>query len=752
MNKGSNPVCRFSAAIVLLLVFCTEDLFSESGPTPLSTPPVPVAKMPGLSAGQGSRKIDLEWYYTNFGSGIGDTGLEIADLDGDGKMDIISGASILGFEDNTVWYVMEYDAGFYVHQWISLPYEMPIERIAVGQMDSDAALEVLVAVDGKLLMYDGITFQVELEISIPTFLVQDMTTANLDEDPAIEAVICDITDTYVYDLATATSQLVVSNTGCGSIEVGETDGTPGLEIVVAAGSSNGWVLDAITGAVDSHYSSPGFGVHMAVADIDGDGLDEIVGLLGHEILAWNDDTGLIAWEVADSDLAAVTIGDIDGDDDLEVIYGHRQHGDLRVLNGADGSEQWVMDNPSHGMTNIAVGDVDGDEVTEIIYGSGYSSTGPDFLYVVDSTTESIEWQNEDINGPYYGLDYGDVDADGEIELVFTSAYSNGHLRDGSYYVHDANTKALEFMNPDATDTNVHGIWGIELANIDLDPALEIFFPSGEFHPSNRGVMFCYDGVTHAIEWQQALPEGLTFKSLEIADVDSDENLELVTGLRASFHDGPAFVFVFDAATGDIEWQSPDLSNYFDGRADLSFLSIGDVDDDSIEEIIVGQPDDSLVILDPITQTVERSIPDLGTTSLTTFDIDADTVPEIIIGNELGEILHINESNGDATLLAGPFGGAIQGLTLTQITGDDEFDYIFALEDRLYVIDGKTHETTWTSDYLGFVVGELDSIEVGDIDADGLVEIWINTGHMGHMILEVSNEKFLDLGFESNASK
>ena len=82
---------------------------------------------------------------------------------------------------------------------------------------------------------------------------------------------------------------------------------------------------------------------MCVADLDGDGLGEVVaGFDWSDMIVYEGDTHAVRYTVPiDGDLAAVGAADVDGNGTLELLYGDGQWGSVHVLNGSTGAPLWA---------------------------------------------------------------------------------------------------------------------------------------------------------------------------------------------------------------------------------------------------------------------------------------------------------------------------------------------------------------------------------------------------------------------------
>jgi hypothetical protein len=164
-----------------------------------------------------------------------------------------------------------------------------------------------------------------------------------------------------------------------------------------------YVLDGETGAVHDRFEREikSF-AGPAIADLDEDGVPEIVTMAfdGH-LVAFRPD-GSIVWEsehFSDSyHGAAVAVADVDNDGDPELLYDDRLYDHLGNL-----IHVFNVDNMISNASAIA--DLDGDGDQELVFGhSAYHHTG------------EVHYSNEWLAWGQVGI--GDFDQDGEPEIVY----------------------------------------------------------------------------------------------------------------------------------------------------------------------------------------------------------------------------------------------------------------------------------------------------------------------------------------------
>ena len=354
--------------------------------------------------------------------------VEFGDVDGDGDLDLVVGNNVAHEGQQNVIYVNDGTGHFDTAIDFGTPQEETVS-VALGDVDSDGDLDIAVGDrDGRNAVYlndstghfsTGIDFETNDNTHAVAF-------GDVDGDGDLD--------------------LAVGNTGTGD-----------YQNVVYLNDGNGHFdsgLEFGTGSDTTHS--------LAFGDVDGDGdLDLAVGngrlrpglTEGlQNVVYLNDGTGHfdtgINFGTGSDHTFSVVFGDLDGDDDLDLVVGNQGEGfgeqnyvylndgtghfDTAIEFGTGSDATWFA---------LALGDADGDGDLDIavgnagVTGSTYSTPGEQNMVYLNDGTGHFDV------GVYVGtgsdvttaLAWADVDGDGDLDLAVANTGQQNvvHLNNGS---------------------------------------------------------------------------------------------------------------------------------------------------------------------------------------------------------------------------------------------------------------------------------------------------------------------------------
>lgn len=515
---------------------------------------------------------------------------------------------------------------------------------------------------------------------------------------------------------------------------------------------------------------------VSIGDLDGDGVvDLVVGAAGDEngeeaegavyILTMNADGtvksevkisdgvgGLLAGTLDAGDLfgsSVAALGDLDGDGVLDIAVGapadeasDLSEGAVYVLNlNADGtvkSQRKISDNlgglalatleagDMFGSSVAAIGDFDGDTVTDIVVGAvgdGNLDVGEGAIYLLlmnaDGTVKAQQKISDDSAGfttgaldPNDGLgssvaSLGDLDGDGVTDLVVgASADENVDPSEGAVYV--------LLMNADQT----------------VKAQVKITDNSGGFA----------DGTLDA---------GDLFGSsvAALGDIDGDGVNDIAVGAAGDENgaesQGAIYVLLMnsDGTVKDQRKFSDDLGGLPAGTLDggdrfgSGLTSVGDLDGDGIEDLVVGASGD------------EHTDGGEGAAYVLLMNPDGSIKQAVKVSDGIGGfatgVLESDDAFGSSTAALGDLDGdGIVDLAVGA-PGDENGD---AEEGAVYVLlmnsDGTVRSRVKISDNLGgLAAGTLDAADrfgtsvasLGDLDGDGVTDLAVGAVNDGNLV-------------------
>lgn len=635
--------------------------------------------------------------------------MHVADTDGDGQNEIIASGSIIsGSFDMPAdsWFELEHKAnGSFDKTFASGFYPLNFKDLTVGDINGDGCTDIVLLYDRNILTYDGVSKSLLGTVSLPSATYGKLHCGNIDADLAAEILISSSAGIHVCNVS-AIERVINVGTADSSVVTGQIVPDRNREII-ESGSGVGRIYNGQTGALIGTY--PDFGRVVTVADTDGNGLDELYGMWGPTLRAFDPSVSRTQrWQLQLATNEPVCVGNVMGDSLQELIA--LDGLDINLIHPRTGAIIGSLDPDNvHPMTKLIAGNVDPDGTLELLITSDGSGGSP--LDIVDTGTGQVQWTDMPHGSPFGPTSMADVDLDGVLDLVYSPTTTGGE--GGVWTVRDGQSKLIKAVSKTITPGGPS--YCLRTANIDEDAQLEVL-------AGTRSTIYCFDSATTAVQWTRGINR--TIRDFLVKDINGDGQLEVVSGQNDNFSTN---VCILNAHTG-AHVQTvflPDVNPVVSVR-------VANVDLEPDLEIIVAISATRVIVFNAQTRAVEQSF-NVPVTSLDVFDTDGDGRSELFIA-EQGSITR-RDHLGNVIEFIGQYAQPVIGLAVGD-WGGDAYSLIFAAGPRLTMayrdgIGGWTSQQSAES----FTWDFHHTFEVGDCDDDGNLEVLFGTFY-GQSLYEI----------------
>jgi len=586
-------------------------------------------------------------------------GVAVGDVDSDGDPDAMIGNA--AFQQNHLY--INDGSGLFTDGTLLLPVDADHSNaIVLADVDGDGDLDSMHAGTGqnRLVLNDGsgVFSDAPGRLPVDSDDSRGLAIADVDGDGDLDALIGsgvlpqqdrlllnDGAGSFVY--APQQQFLAPARESTLATILADMDGDGDVDAIAIAYSprveSRYWLNDGdgtFAEVTRTQRAVLGATYGVSLADADGDGhLDVFLanGLGRSNLLLGNDGTGLLSLAatglaVNGDDSRDVATGDLDGDGDLDAVFGNNgTRNRLQVGDGAGAFLDATSGLPIDADATLAVvlGDLDGDGDLDLVTanaggveqnrsymndGAGNFSDMTALLPVALDHSQAAELE--------------DVDSDGDLDLFF----GNGQVQQNTLYANDGSGTFQDMTArlPSFAD-HTHDAAFVDVDG-DGDPDLIVANALGEV---NR--LYLNDGAGTFTDDPLGMPSFLEHTdSLATGDLDGDGSMDLLFGNllgtpdRMLLNDGSG---TFAERVGAVVAAMQTTSS----------LALGDLDSDGDLDVVMGEQGNNRVLFNTTRQLAWRGTPRTGNTL--TMDLAGPANGAWILA----------VSSGTATIPFAPFG-------------------------------------------------------------------------------------------------
>lgn len=651
------------------------------------------------------------WTY-NLGETI--TDIVVANLNGD----VYPDAVISSFDD----YIRAFNGQTGTQLWQHYLGSLWINAVSSGDVNSDGtddiafAHEYLTNYDNYCGVLDGTDGTPIWEITV-AYNVREVILADIDDDGNLEAVFAgELDDDHVH--------IYSRNALDGTLE---------------------WEYDL--GYMGIYNTT----VRFYAEDINNDSNLELIvankyGIFN--VFAFDGSSASPLWisEELDGYPRKLAFADVNDDKDVDIVIANGDR--MQVISGQTGLKMW-----SYGIAgtaeDVACADLNGDEINEILVGGSANATGsppnPTIgVWALQTIQSPLLWEH---NFGEYGNAIASIDLNNDscadvisvcsvddlaraidgrtgTELWSWTGTENVYAVTAGDFDGDGQADVAVAGNDDAV-TAINGFDGSTLWQFTM-PGDQIYrncLAAADLNDDSfiDVIAGADDNFVYAIQGQNgsmlwAIDVGGEVEDVELFQMNGTGPLDIIVGTSG----GPSGdrVVVLDGFNGSTLW-------YYQAPASIASVEIGDVDDDGLPDVFAGQAPYStqVIVIDGATHTMRwtKSVSIASNTyGIGCGDLNDDKITDVLVPGTYSDsyVIALDGFDG-AELWRYDVGDEVNCVIVADVNLDEFGDAIVACDDQtVYMIDGLTGELIWSYGTTGDVMHLL----VDDISGNGLPNI------------------------------
>ncbi|MCP9236926.1 FG-GAP-like repeat-containing protein [Lewinella sp. JB7] len=690
------------------------------------------------------------WFRASLGNGGGHSGMVVADIDDDGRDEIIANASIPWTYGTNFWFILEDEAneGNLNPTFVSGLELYANQRIQHVHVDNRHYY-----LEGARLDLSNVQFPLQLrlyDLSSRELLRQEVFPNTLnwlvgdhDGDGSQELLVLNGSggvDVYDFPALTLSHSYSGSNQYWFNPELSDLDGDGKPELLVA-GRGSFEILDFTPDSLRSvwlyqeYYYMSEMTQYVIVDDQSADlRSKKLYANIGSDLMEFDVGTRLRSRTINVDELFTDTIRydirnmkalaavDLDGDGQEELVGRGLENIflidpiNLRVIKTLNDS---YTDNWIRGLFDLHLGDTNGDGRPELIWSTGHDASPPAStrIFLQDLAEPDRYWYNIPQTLYLHKFAIADFAANGRPLLI----HAQGDDGFSSPRPEEETTIAsvYDLTNKRRTPIKNGQLAGLTPLQWDDDPELEMIGTA-----EARMMVIDYPGFN--LLWANDYPTdaGIQFQQLSAVDLDHDGVEEVVGVLNtyaASDH-GESRIIVFDNRLNEI-FHVPHLfpNNHY---VDNFTFAVANTDDDHQLEIVVGmhaaRSDYWAVIeVDGVTGQYRLfDFPNVPIEGLELYDTDGDGKAEAILGLP-NRVAVFNLTPGSITreIALEPVLGyfpLVANVQVRDFNADGAPELIITHDGSLQVLDFGTGEVLWRSRFLGTQLAPNNSMRIVEV--------------------------------------